>query len=105
MNKLTICGLEFNLDLHTISYNNVVIPFTKTEFLMMHALALKYQKGYISVRQFRRLPPTNSLLKQPPESSYRVMICRIKKKLFEVTGKTDILRTYTGQGYAFNNEM
>lgn len=105
MSKITICGIEIDLDKHLITYQKTPILFTKTEFQMVHALALKYKNGYVGVNTFKKIPPTKFLNKQPTDNSYRVMMCRIKKKIQQATQRKDIILTYSGLGYSFNQEL
>lgn len=95
-NKLTFQGLEMDLEKKTVKIDNEEIPFTKTEFELLHLL-LK-EKGRVFSRQelIERIWPKDVLVL---DRTVDVYITRVRKKIGRFS---KCIATRLGFGYYFN---
>ena len=95
-NKLTFQGLEMDLEKKTVKIDNEEIPFTKTEFELLHLLL--EEKGRVFSRQelIERIWPKDVLVL---DRTVDVYITRVRKKIRRFS---NCIATRLGFGYYFN---
>lgn len=95
-NVLKYQGLELNLDNKTVSINGEVVPFTKTEFELLHTLL--EEKGRVFSRQelISRVWPSDVLVL---DRTVDVNITRMRKKIGPFS---KCIVTRLGFGYFFD---
>lgn len=95
-NKLTFQGLEMDLEKKTVKIDNEEIPFTKTEFELLHLLL--EEKGRVFSRQelIERIWPKDVLVL---DRTVDVYITRVRKKIGRFS---KCIATRLGFGYYFN---
>jgi two-component system cell cycle response regulator CtrA len=100
--RITIGKLVVNLDAQTVEVDGRTVHLTIKEYRIMELLAIR--KGTTLTKEMF-LNHLYGGMDEPEAKIIDVFICKLRKKLQEVTGGEDYIETVWGRGYMLKDPV
>lgn len=97
---IKIANLAINIDMHSTTIEGKPVHLTAKEQSVLELLALK--KGTIVTKEFF-ISHLYSGIDEPEPKIVDVFVCKMRKKLYDVSGGINYIETVWGRGYALRD--